>query len=386
MDSTVTHILALSLVLVFSPYLSKFLKFPTAPIEIVTGSILGYLGWIATNDDGGHYFELIAEVGFLYLMFLAGLEINLKNITKIPKEYLINAGSFLLVLAILTPIIGLSVFGLNPIITVALPLISVGLLATISKEYGKDTMWITTALLIGAIGEVLSITLLTILEVAVVVGFSQALFFKILLLLGFLAIVLILYYLIRLIFWWYPDLKIVMMPHSNDKDQDFRWAMGIFFIMIVIMKLLHLDLAFGAFIAGLFISTFFHHKRQLENKMSSFGFGFLVPIFFIHVGSSFDYAMFFMAIDTAIKILLAMIVIRVISSMTLVKLIGVKDALLVALSLSMPLTLLVATATVGYQHGILREENYNALILASLLEVIVSMIAIKIVSKIKSTA
>jgi len=89
--------------------------------------------------------------------------------------------------------------------------------------------------------------------------------------------------------WWYPELKNTMMPSIDSSDQDFRLSIGMFFIMIVIMKILHLELAFGAFIAGLFISTFFHHKKQLENKISSFGFGFLIPIFFIHVGSSFDY-------------------------------------------------------------------------------------------------
>jgi len=41
---------------------------------------------------------------------------------------------------------------------VALPLISVGMLATLSKEYGKDIGWVSMSLLIGAIGEVLSIT------------------------------------------------------------------------------------------------------------------------------------------------------------------------------------------------------------------------------------
>ncbi len=85
------------------------------------------------------------------------------------------------------------------------------------------------------------------------------------------------------------------------------------------MKIIHLELAFGAFIAGLFISTFFHHKKQLENKISSFGFGFLIPIFFIHVGSSFDYKYFLPSIGIAIKIMLAMMVIRLLSSLTLIR-------------------------------------------------------------------
>ncbi|MCK4441562.1 MAG: cation:proton antiporter, partial [Sulfurovaceae bacterium] len=126
--------------------------------------------------------------------------------------------------------------------------------------------------------------------------------------------------------------------------------------------------------------TFFHHKKQLENKITSFGFGFLIPIFFIHVGASFDYSYFLSSIGMAIKILVAMIIIKLLASLTLTKLLKVKELMLVSLSLSMPLTLLVATATVGYRAGIVDDIEYNALILASILEVILFMVVIKFIA------
>lgn len=381
MDSVVTHILLLSIILVFSPYLAKYLKLQTAPIEIIVGSLLGYMGWIGFDSKGSDYFNLIAEIGFLYLMFLAGLEINLKSIKKIPREHLLKAIYFLAIMGLLTPIIGHFIFKFNYIITVALPLISVGLLATLSKEHGKSSSWIAMALLIGAIGEVLSITLLTILEVSISVGFTKELIYKSTVLILFLLMIVLFYYIFKLIFWWYPELKNRMMPHIDSSDQDFRLAIGVFLIMLVIMKILHLELAFGAFIAGLFISTFFHHKKQLESKISSFGFGFLIPIFFIHVGSSFNYAYFISAIGIAIKIMIVMLIIRLLASLSLIKLLNRKELILISLSLNMPLTLLVATATVGYRAGIMQESEYNALILASILEVIFDMVAIKAIVK-----
>ncbi len=382
MDSNIVYILTLSLVLVFSPYLSNYFKLPTAPIEIILGSLLSFVGIIAVSQgEKTIFFDLMAEVGFLYLMFLAGLEVNLRSILKIERSYILRALGFLGVLIVSTILIGHFILHLNPIVVASLPLISLGLLASLSKEYGKDQEWIKVALLVGVIGEVLSITSLTILEVAVALGLSMELFYKLLLLVCFLGIVVGIYYLLHLIFWWYPELKTVMMPTSDLKDQDIRLTMGLFFIMIVIMKVLHLELAFGAFIAGLFISTFFYHKKELEHKMSSFGFGFLVPIFFIHVGASFDYSYFLTVFGTAIKIIVVMIIIRLLASLMLVKLIGLKDAILVALSLAMPLTLLVATATVGFYHHILDEHNYYAIILASLLEVVLVMIGIKFMVK-----
>ena len=173
------------------------------------------------------------------------------------------------------------------------------------------------------------------------------------------------------------------MPSDDGKYQDLRLAMGLFFIMIALMKQLHLELAFGAFIAGLFISTFFHHKKELEEKMSSFGFGFLVPIFFIHVGASFDLNHILLTdvlYPTAILLGL-MLLIRLLSAYSLLSIMSKKNALLIALALFMPLTLMIAVATVGLEKNMIGIFDYYAVILASLIEVIVAMISIKLLAK-----
>ena len=378
-NSVVVHILTLSLVLVLSPHLSRLVHLPTAPIEIIMGSLLAFWGIIEVKDEN---FTLVAEVGFLYLMFLAGLEVNLKGIFKMPKKYIVQSLYFLLILWGLAFILGFS-FKLHPILIVVLPLISIGLLATLSKEYGKEVPWIKIAFLIGTIGEVLSIVALTISEASTSVGFDSDLFYKVLLLLSFLGVVLALYTLFRILFWWYPEFKTTLMPSDDGKYQDLRLAMGLFFIMIAIMKQLHLELAFGAFIAGLFISTFFHHKKELEEKMSSFGFGFLVPLFFIHVGASFDLKHIFFTdvLYTTIILLGVMFSIRVVSAYSLFSIMSRKNALLTALALFMPLTLMIAVATVGLEKHMIGIFDYYAVILASLIEVIVAMISIKLLAK-----
>jgi Kef-type K+ transport system membrane component KefB len=378
-DSIVVSILTLSLVLVLSPHLSRLFRLPTAPIEIIVGSFLAFLGILEAKESN---FELLAHIGFLYLMFLAGLEVNLKSIMKMPKIYIVQSLYFLLILWGLALVFGL-LFHLQLILIVVLPLISIGLLATLSKEYGKEERWIKIAFLVGTIGEVISITALTISEASTSVGFSEELFYKIVLLFGFIGAVIALYAFFRLLFWWYPEFKTTLMPHDDGKYQDLRLAMGVFFIMIAIMKQLHLELAFGAFIAGLFISTFFHHKHALEEKMSSFGFGFLVPIFFIHVGASFGLENIIIpqVLMTTAILLGLMFSIRILSAYTLVTLIGKKNALLSGLALSMPLTLMIAVATIGVDKEMINDYDYYAVILASLLEVIISMLSIKLLLK-----
>jgi Kef-type K+ transport system membrane component KefB len=383
MNDSVLYIVTLSLVLVLSPHLSRLVRLPTAPLEIIIGSLLAFWGVINASE---HNFELLAHVGFLYLMFLAGLEVNLKTILKMPQIYIVQSLYFLLVLWLLALIFGL-IFNLEPLVIVILPLISIGILATLSKEYGKEVRWIKIAFLVGTIGEVISITALTLSEAASSLTSNEELFYQISLLIVFLGVVLLLYGLFRILFWWYPEFKTTLMPKEDLKYQDLRLTMGIFFIMIAIMKHLHLELAFGAFIAGLFISTFFHHKKGLEEKMSSFGFGFLVPIFFIHVGASFNIEHIFIPevlAKTAI-LLGIMFTIRMLAAYTLTFLIGKTNAVLISLALSMPLTLMIAVATIGHEKNMIMEWDYYAVILASLLEVIIAMIAIKLIAKVQKS-
>jgi len=76
MTDSIVLIITISLIIMFSPFFAKFLKLPTTPIEIILGSILGYVGFL--HDE--HLFDLVAEFGFLYLMFIAGTEISLKSL------------------------------------------------------------------------------------------------------------------------------------------------------------------------------------------------------------------------------------------------------------------------------------------------------------------
>ncbi len=65
-------IISICTIIMIAPMLSKMIKAPVVVIEIVLGLIAGYLGLIYDDET----LKLIAKFGFVYLMFLAGLEIN----------------------------------------------------------------------------------------------------------------------------------------------------------------------------------------------------------------------------------------------------------------------------------------------------------------------
>jgi len=377
-QSNTTLILTLSLLIWGSPYIAKLARIPTPPLEIILGSIFAYLGFITHNE----YFNTIAEMGFLYLMFLAGMEVDLKQIKTSSKEVIEKSIAFLLIMTLLSIFFGF-IFHLNAITIVSMPLISIGLLASLSKTYGKDKSWLKLAFIAGILGEILSIIALTILDVASHTGFDMKLFIKGSYLLMFVIAVYIVYRLFHLLFWWFPEIKKVLVPKEDTADQDIRLAMSLFFILITVMLYMELELALGGFIAGIAISTFFKHEKKLEEKMSSIGFGFLIPIFFIHVGASLDLSSLAIkgVVTGALLISTLMLLTRLIAAIILKHISGSKDALLVALALSMPLTLLVAVATIGYEAKWIDILSYYQLILASIFEIIISMVAIKILSK-----
>jgi len=374
--TSITLILVLSVLIWGSPFVAKSLRLPIPSVEIILGSIVAYFGLIGHNQ----YFDLIAEVGFLYLMFLAGMEVDLKQITNSPKIVIQKSMLFLLFVVMFSVGFGF-IFDLNTIVIISMPLISIGLLATLSKVYGKEESWIRLAFIAGVLGEILSIAALTVFDAASTTGFNLELVIKIGYLLLFIFVIYILYKMLHLLFWWFPELKGILVPKVDTSSQDIRLSMSLFFILIAVMLVLELELALGAFIAGIAISAFFHHEKALEEKMSSLGFGFLVPLFFIHVGASFDLNALPLegVVSGALLITILMIVSRLLAAIVLKGISGAKDALLIALSLSMPLTLLVAVATIGYETKLVDILTYYQLILASIFEILISMTIIKII-------
>lgn len=375
MNDNITLIMTISLIIMFSPFIAKFLKLPTTPIEMILGSLLGYVGFL--HDE--HLFDLVAEFGFLYLMFIAGTEINLKNVINTSSTIMKKVVVYLIFLYAFSILFAIQ-FSLGKIFMVLLPLISVGLVATLSKEYGKKP-WLSMSMTVGGIGEVVSIVILTITSATLSSGIGLGLFQTIMALLAFLLFMYLLFRTMQLIFWWYPKVSLALMPYEDNKEQDIRLSMGIFFLLVGAMLYLHLELAFGAFLAGIFIPTFFEHKHELPEKLASYGFGFLIPIFFIHIGSSFNLDALAMhgLIEKALAITLVMIIMRLIASLVFIKELGVRDAVLMGLSHSMPLTLLIAMATLAFNANSIDKLHYYAFILAALFQVISVMIVIKII-------
>ncbi len=377
MFDDVVLLISLALIVIFSPFIAKLIKMPTTPIEITLGALFAYAGLLHHH----YLFELVAEVGFLYLMFIAGTEVDIKKVIRTNKALMRR---ILIYLALLY-VFSLSFtfyFDLGKIFIVLLPLISVGLVVTLSKEYGK-TPWLTLGMTAGGIGEVISIGALTLSATALQEGFGFAFIKSMGALVLFIIIIYLLFRALQILFWWFPEVGTALMPHEDNQEQDLRLSIGILLILVAVMLYLHLELAFGAFIAGMFIPTFFIHKQNLPHRLASYGFGFLIPVFFINIGSTFNLDSLAMdgLVVTAITLTAAMIGMRLISALVFKSILGYRSAILLGLSHSMPLTLLIAVATIAYHSSSIDKLHYFAFILAALFQVIIVTLLIKLIHK-----
>ena len=369
-------VITICAIIMIAPMLSKIIKAPVVVIEIVLGLIAGYLGLIYENET----LKLIAKFGFVYLMFLAGLEINFK-LVKVIKTTL--AWNVVFYFVFLYTISGLMcwLFDLGLTYFVALPIFSLGMIMMLIKEYGKEQPWLNLALSIGVVGEIISILALTLFSGWTEHGLSASFFISILTIISVIAITILGLRVFYIAFWWFPELKKFIIPDSeNDRyDQDIRFALSLLLILVSIMLILKIDVVLGAFTAGLFFKMFFSQKHELQEKIESFGFGFFAPIFFIYTGSTVKLDIIDLDIlKHAMFIMAAIISIRLISSyLVFYKYLKFKQTTLFALSDSMPLTFTVAIAMLSFNYGLITQSEYFSFIIASMVDGLFLMILIR---------
>lgn len=369
-------IITICTIIMIAPMISKIIKAPVVVIEIVFGVIAGYLGLIYADET----LQLVAKFGFVYLMFLAGLEINFKLVKIIKATLAMNVILYFVLLYTISALM-CWVFGLGLTYFVALPIFSLGMIMMLIKEYGKEQPWLNLALSIGVVGEIISILALTLFSGWTEHGLSASFFISILTIVSVVAITVLGLRVFYIAFWWFPELKKFIIPDSeNDRyDQDIRFAISLLLILVSIMLILKIDVVLGAFTAGLFFKMFFSQKHELQEKIESFGFGFFAPIFFIYTGSTVKLDIIDLEIlQHAMFIMCAIIFIRLISSyLVFYKYLKFKQTTLFALSDSMPLTFTVAIAMLSFNYGLITQSEYFSFIIASMVDGLFLMILIR---------
>lgn len=368
----------IAVLIVIAPFLSSLLRLPLVVTEILVGALAFHFGLFSHSES----LSFIAHIGFLFLMFLCGLEVDLKTFTKLGIDFLKSAFLYFLILYGVACLYVLNA-GLSKFYIAALPVMSLGMIMALLKEYPKNTSWLQLALNVGILGELISIVVLVVLNGAYSYGLNWELYRTLLVLFIFLSVIVGMFKVADIMFWWFPTLKFFLIPKNASKNQDIRFSAMLFLILIGISQILGLERVLGAFLAGMILATYFHHHKGLIDKLNDFGFGFFIPLFFIFVGSTLDLNLITQnrqLLSLTLSIILVMVILRLLGAFVAYrKYFGdIKQTILFAFSHSMPLTFLVATAQLGLQFNAIDTHEYYAFILAALLEGIFLTICIKL--------
>ncbi|UZN42558.1 cation:proton antiporter [Lactobacillus sp. IBH004] len=257
---------------------------PTAVAEIIIGIVLGASGFNLVRPT--HDLSFLSNLGVILLLFLSGMEINfdlLKPGQKAKRKkgqiapFKVALNAFLgvtilsICLALLLKVLGL--FGDVMLATIIFMTVALGVVIATLKE--KDILNRPigqTILLTAVLGEVIPLMLLTVY--AAINGGNTKQLWLIILLFG-VAILLL---------WRFkqPYLWFVKVTKSTTQ-LDVRLAFFLIFALVTVAERVGVENILGAFLAGI-VMKLLEPSQETADKLTSIGYGFFIPIFFIMTG------------------------------------------------------------------------------------------------------
>ncbi len=361
----------LLLLILFSPVISRFLRIPVIVVEILLGIMLGPSGLGVLSES--EWFSAMALMGFIYLMFVVGLEVEVSLLkASFLKVLVISLGAFL------TPLfMGYLValwYGLpQDIIAVALSTTSMGIILPTVREFpGRKEV---AQVLLGA---AILVDIISMFALAYVVekGFLSP--GKLLLLLVSLASFLVAVVVLKS---WEPT-KERIRELVGAYHLDVRTSIALIFGFSVLAEVIGVHAILGSFFAGLLVSEVQEKIEGLMDKLLSFGYGFFIPLFFIAVGVRTNLALILgniKAIEILLALLLAGFLGKVLGTYVFSRISGFRafESLSMGFAMSARLSLIIAAAELGLATGILSVEIYSMLVLLAIISVLLSPILAK---------
>lgn len=349
-------------IILFTPLLLRRLKIPHIIGMILAGMVVGPYGFNILERDAS--FQIFGQVGILYLMFLAGVEIDMFNLKQNLRKGVL--------------------FGL---ISFTIPMVG-GLLLT---HYILNTSWLTSTLIasmyashtlisypitarfgltnsrsavISICGTVVAVLLALVVLAEVVAVQEHGVFqwFRILRLFGLLIVYCgALYYLV-------PIMTRRFFKSVNEPVTQYIYVMAVMLLASLLAQLIGLEAILGAFLAGLVLNRYIPKRSALMNRIEFVGNAVFIPYFLIGVGMLININVILKGWNVA-WIALNMIVVALVCKWLAVyiaqRVYGfdkVERMLMFGLTSGKAAATIAATM-VGYQYGLISEDVMNGAVL-----------------------
>lgn len=299
-DPTWIFLLVL-LIILFAPILLTKLRIPHIIGMILAGLAIGEHGFNILVRDSS--FELFGKVGVYYIMFLAGLEMNMADFKK-------NRGKAV-ALGLLAFIIPISIGMVTNVLLLKYSLITSILLASM---YASHTLVAYPIVIRYGISRQRSVSIavggtavtdtLTLLVLAVISGVFKGeaggLFWLWLVVRFVVLAMLIMYFLPRVGRWFFR--------RYDDNVMQYIFVLAMVFLGAGLMELIGMEGILGAFLVGLVLNRLIPHVSPLMSHLEFVGNALFIPYFLIGVGMLIDVKVIFGGGD-ALKVAGVMIVV-----------------------------------------------------------------------------
>jgi Kef-type K+ transport system membrane component KefB len=362
----VTALLVLVAVSVIGPLVAARLRVPGAVVLILAGVGVGplALGWVR---DGGNV-AFTAELGFLILMFIAGLEIDFEDLRIAGPRALVApvltaagslAGAVALGVGLHLPIPRILVLSAT---SLGMPIAVLQETSTLKSPVGRHV------LLTASIGEFLSILAITGWQVTVRVGFGRGLVREAALVLVAFAVSALAIRWARALVWWHPKAFERTAQDHASAEIGVRTGLLVMLAFVMFMRLFGIEAILGAFLAGTLVGFVLREKHSLEKKVATLGHGLFIPVFFTVVGVRFDPRTLDVPAvrQSAMLVGLAFAVKIVPALLFAPRALSLRARLAAGALLAAPLTLVVAIGAVGRELGAIDAKEAAAYVLVAL--------------------
>ncbi len=288
-------------IILFAPLLLNKLKIPQIIGLIISGAIIGPNALNLMERDSS--ILLFGTVGLLYIMFLAGIEIDIADFKKNSKKSIIfglytflipmtlgtAAGLFLLKFSLPTSILMASMFASHTLLSY--PIVS---------KFGI----IKNRAVSITIGGTMITDTLALLVLAAIVGMSTGdigNYFWLRLSLSVLLFGAVVTFVFPVIARWF-------FKRYTDNVLQYIFVLGMVFLGGFLAEAAGIEAIIGAFLAGLALNRLIPHTSPLMNRIEFVGNALFIPFFLIGVGMLIDFRIFFTGLET-IKVAVVMSVV-----------------------------------------------------------------------------
>ncbi|MEA5497692.1 cation:proton antiporter [Limnoraphis robusta Tam1] len=364
-NSPVVTFTILILVCLTIPPIFERLKLPGLVGLLVAGVVLGKNGFQLLDSDS-ETMKLFADIGKIYLMFVAGLEIDLEEFRRTKNRSLcFGIATFAIPLTTGTSIGLMFGFGLNASILIGSLLASHTLLGyPIVNRLGVVRNEAVTV----SIGATIITDVSALLVLAICISIHGGEFSALSLIIQLIALALYSAIVLLGLDWAGKE---YFRRTGDEQGNQFLFVLLAVFLASVGAQVINIDKIVGAFLTGLAVNDVLGHS-PVEEKVEFLGSTLFIPFFFIDMGLLIDIPAFVTSLTTGLGLTLA-IVLGLIGSKFLAafsaKLLYKYNwnETLTMWSLSLPqVAATLAAALVGVNAGLLSQELFNSVIVLML--------------------